>query len=168
MDFDVILGGFVFFGFEIPSHISFGGEQLYAENIMIGGDRIIDSLGWKPGEIEWHGRFVGPAAEDRALELRAMAEDGSAVPLSWAGLFYMVLISRFHPVMEKPFEIPYEICLTVVNDPTQPSASPMATTDQLVSDDMNTAQARLGIGGVQGGQTGTSVSGGFGFGGPSP
>jgi hypothetical protein len=168
MKFDVILGGFVFENFEIPRSIPFGGEQLEAKNIMIGGDRIIEAMGWDPGNIEWHGRFIGPFAVARALELKAMAESGMTMPLVWAGFYYVVRICHFHPRMEKLFEIPYEIGLTVIEDPAQAGAVFQTTTDDLVNADMAAATAKFGLTGPVGGTTGTSVSGGFGFSGGIP
>lgn len=142
--FDVNLGGFIFQNFEVPSCIPFGGRQMHVTNIMIGGGRVVDALGWDPGDISWKGRFDGPNALNRATALLGMAQAGIAVPLMWDGLYYTVLIDKFHPDFEKHFEIPYEITLTVVNDPTQGGFGfASATLDQLVASDMTIAMGLL-------------------------
>jgi len=142
--FAVILGGFSFQEFEVPEHITFGGRQMHAKNIMIGGARVIDALGWDPIDIEWSGRFRGGNAQSRAMQLQSIAQSGRAVPLMWSGMFYRVLVTGFRANYQRPMEIPYEINCTVVSDPTGDAVGAISSTlDQLVSGDMGMASGFL-------------------------
>ena len=113
--FTVSLGGFNFQDEEVPSCIIFGVEQKHVKQIMIGGQVQVDALGWVDSDIGWTGRFHGANAQDRALELQSIAQQGSSVPLIWAGMYYSVLIVGFHANFEKPFEIPYEVHMVVTD-----------------------------------------------------
>jgi hypothetical protein len=143
LDFDVVLGGFTFQDFEIPATICWGGEQRNVVQELIGGGRVVSALGFQPRDIGWAGRFRGPNALDRAQQLEQMTRQGAAIPLSWGGLYYTVLIADFHADFLKPFEIPYTINLIVTDDPANQPTAPTATLDQLIANDMAAALAAL-------------------------
>jgi hypothetical protein len=143
LDFDVVLGGFTFQDFEIPATICWGGHQQNVVLDLIGGQRVVDAMGYQPADIEWAGRFRGPNALPRAQQLEQMTQQGAQLPLSWGGLFYTVLIDTFHADFMKPYEIPYTLRLVVVNDPANQPAAPRTTLDQLVANDMAAALAAL-------------------------
>lgn len=142
--FPVTLGGFSFQDFEVPENLPFGGRQMHAKNIMIGGKRQIDALGWDPSDINWGGRFRGAAAQSRAMALQAVAQSGRAVPLMWGGMFYRVLVEGFHADYQRPMEIPYEINCVVIDDPSAGIGSFIGSTlDSLVASDMSSARGFL-------------------------
>ncbi len=114
---ELTLGAVTFDGWEIPGDINFGGQQQLVTHKLIGGQRIVEAMGPDPDNIRWRGRFRGPDALGRAQAVDAMRQAGAAVPLTWGGLFYMVVIQHFKPSYEKGWEIPYEIECVVSGDP---------------------------------------------------
>jgi hypothetical protein len=113
-DTKLILGGVAFQGFEIPDAIKgFGGRHHINKHVLVGGQRVLDTMGPDPDDITWSGNFRGPNALSRALAVDAMRQSGAQVALSWGGLFYMVVVSAFAPNYRKRYEIPYSITCMV-------------------------------------------------------
>jgi hypothetical protein len=136
----VTLGGFVFADFEVPDKIPAGGEQMLAIHKLIGGQRVVDSLGRDDLALEWSGRFVGTNALSRAQQLDAMRVAGAAIDLTWSELSYSVVIKRFVFDFEADYLIPYSITCEVVSDTANPSGDGSGDSlDDQMSDDMGTA-----------------------------
>lgn len=132
----LILGGVQFQDFEIPTKIGpFGGKQKIAKNVLIGGQRVLDAMGYTPNVVTWNGRFRGGDALSRAGQVDAMARAGAVVSLFWGGLAYQVLIESFDPEPERTYEVPYKISLEVVDDGGG-VATGSSGTDSLVAGDM--------------------------------
>lgn len=141
-DTPVVLGGVAFQGFEVPNKLPFGGEQDYKVHDEIGNIRVVDAMGPRPGDKSWTGRFRGADAIARAQALDAMRIAGAAVDLSWFGLFYTVLITKFTAETEKFYEVPYSITVCVVDDPAQDGGSlAPASIDSLVGSDLGILQS---------------------------
>ncbi len=85
-DGSVVLGGFVFQDHEIPDRLSFGGQQEYQKQVMVGGQLVVDAMGPNPDDISWSGRFRGNAAIARASAVKAMMDAGAQVTLTWLGI----------------------------------------------------------------------------------
>lgn len=115
-DTRLILGNISFQEFEIPAKINFGGKQNLAIHKLVGGYRVVDTLGPDPDDIKWQGRFRGASALSRARALDRLRASGAQVPLMWGGLSYSVVLSHFKADYEKFYEIPYECTCTVVSD----------------------------------------------------
>lgn len=138
------LGGVTFTGFECPEELPFGGKQRIAEHQVIGGSRTVDAMGPTPEVISWHGRFRGADALSRAQELDSMRQSGAEVDLSWESVYYTVVISHFVARPNKSYEVPYEIEVVVVDDPSLGGAGGLigalaSSLDSLVSGDMVSA-----------------------------
>ena len=134
-DFDVTLGGFTFAGFEVPDRIPFGVDQQTNTHKFVGGKRVIDSMGRDDPALTWEGRFTGPDALSRALQLKAMAVAGGPLTLTWSELSYTVVLKSFAPDFEKAYLIPYRITLEVQADNSAPAgAATDSLDDQLGSD----------------------------------
>jgi hypothetical protein len=139
----VVLGGFVFQDHEIPNKINFGGLQVNKIQEMVGGQRVVDAMGPSAGNISWEGRFRGASAIGRAQTLDAMRIAGAQVSLTWLGLFYTVLVSRFEAETEKAYEVTYKITCVVVDDPTQGASGISTSLDSLVGGDLTFATSIL-------------------------
>lgn len=140
-DTPVVLGGVAFQGFEVPNKLPFGGEQDYKAHDEIGNIRVVDAMGPRPGDKSWQGRFRGADAIERAQAIDAMRIAGAAVELSWFGLFYTVLITKFTAETEKFYEVPYSITVCVVDDPSQDGAALGPTSlDALIGSDLSVLQ----------------------------
>ena len=116
----LILGDFVFSRFEIPETIPFGGEQRLIVHELVGGVRVIDSMGESPKPIEWSGYFVGELALERALYIDGLRKAGQPLLLTWDALAYTVMIKSFHCDFNRYYRIPYKITCEVLEDLTYP------------------------------------------------
>ena len=113
------LGQFVFKDFQIPESIGFGGEQKLSVKRLVGGAKVVDSLGYDPSAPAWSGVFFGNNAMNDATTLKAMMQGGKSYPLDWDALSYTVVIQSLKLDFRKPFYIPYSIVCEVVTDKSQ-------------------------------------------------
>ena len=131
--------------YEIPSHLSFGGEQALAIHELVGGNRIVDSMGRQDKPLEWSGVFFGDNATDRANYLNWLRIDGSQHTLTWGAYRYQVIIKSVTLDFERFYQIPYSISCVVVYDGTNmPSSSPATPIDSAIGQDLNTANTLTG------------------------
>ncbi len=114
-DTSLILGPVRFRDFEIPEQINFGASLREKEHKLIGSNRVIDVMGIDPSPLKWRGQFRGTDAVGRAETLLALQATGAELPVSWGGIFRLVVIKHFEPHFRRFYEVPYEIELTVVD-----------------------------------------------------
>jgi len=91
----VMLGTMVLSGPEVPDELVIGGHQALVVHRVIGGGRVIDSLGNDPARLILSGRFMGPFATRRARQIEAMREKAQALVFSVADLSARVWIAAF-------------------------------------------------------------------------
>jgi hypothetical protein len=115
-DQTIILGDFVFDGWEVPEKVSWGGSQRVNVHKLIGGERIIDSMGPDNADISWSGIFLSADASLRADQLDQMRKDGELLELVFAGRYYSVVISSFQADQRMLSYVPYNITLAVQRD----------------------------------------------------
>ncbi|MDE2302435.1 MAG: hypothetical protein KGK11_07720 [Sphingomonadales bacterium] len=115
------LGDFTFQRGEIPERIAFGTQQQLQVHRLVGGGRVIDAMGAAPLRPEWSGWLSGPAALDRARQLKRMAEAGAPLPLAWGEFAYSVLIAQFSAEDRAGPFLPYRIALEVLEDTGAPA-----------------------------------------------
>jgi hypothetical protein len=150
----ILLGDFVFDGFEVPSHIQFGGGQGMTVHRLVGGERVVDLLGADEMDISWSGTFINSTGinlvragldrgdkepEMRVRQLEQMRADGKPLPLQWGDNYYTVFIKslRFET---KYSHVPYDIsCLVLRNEATAPQPEPYIDTTSSLTDDLNSA-----------------------------
>lgn len=128
-DLILLLGAFEFQENEIPASINFGGSQNLAIHQLIGGGRIVDSMGNNDHDISWSGLFfnnvtTGLSAIDRAREVNTLRTLGLELELVFYDLIYLVKIKEFRPSFERFYQVPYSITLQVIQDLNLP-ASPL-------------------------------------------
>lgn len=136
MDTQLVLGDVTFKEYEIPERIPGGGNQSLAVHQLLGGTRVVDTLGEDNDSLRWRGRFQGPDARDRARHLDFLRKQGLPQFLTWDGYTYRVVIQRFEWDFERWYQIPYEITCVVVQDLTLPLAqdAPPNTNDMMNGD----------------------------------
>jgi len=117
------LGDFEFADVEIPESIQFGGRQNLAVHDLIGGVRIVDSMGAFSEPLQWSGMFRGPEALARARYLDAKRAEGRQLTLTWSEFRYQVIIREFRATFERSYQLPYSIALEVVQDEAQPQTT---------------------------------------------
>jgi hypothetical protein len=119
----VLLGPVTLRGFEVPEQIVFGGGQRIAVHELIGGGRVIDTLGAAAEAIMFGGIFSGPDATLRIQSLDAARAAGLTLPLSWGDFSYSVIITELSASYQKSWWVPYRLRLAVVEDPVSVIAS---------------------------------------------
>lgn len=116
----VRLGEFIFDGFEYPEAINFGGSQIMSRQTLVGGKRVINTMGRSDDDISWSGYFDGLGALDRARFIDQYRIDGKPLDFTYDRFKYKVLIKDFKPVYKTFYWIPYSITLEVIEDLTLP------------------------------------------------
>lgn len=114
MGITLTLGLVIFQDFEIPQTINFGGEQALAVHQLVGGQRVIDSMGRIDDDITWSGLFFGEDSISRAQLLDAFRVQGLELPLIYSQFNYLVLIKSFRADFQLVNKIPYTITVTVL------------------------------------------------------
>ena len=122
----LVLGAFVFEGFEVPERVTAGGSQRLVVHALPGGGRVVDAMGADEADISWAGIFSGAEAPDRARALDALRMAGGALPLVWGAAFYTVAIARFEAEFRSPWWVPYRIRCTVLRNEGAAPAGAMA------------------------------------------
>lgn len=126
----LVLGPVVFQDFEVPERVRFGGEQRLAVHTLPGGGRVVDAMGASEAPICWEGVFSGG---DVALRIRVIEElrrSGAALPLSWGGWRFTVVVESFEAEAANPAWVPYRIraCVLAVGDVVVPELLPLLPT----------------------------------------
>lgn len=134
----VVLGDFVFDGFEVPEYVSTPGRQALVVHKLPGGERVIDLLGDDPGEITWAGVMLDSEPYSRAQQLEQMRIDAQPLALQFGSWFYTVFVSSLdlRPAYSR---VAYSISCTVLRNEASADNSTSETTDDLVSSDVATA-----------------------------
>ena len=135
----VTLGGVAFTGFEVPEHITFGGQQQMTVHKFPGGVRVIDAMGRDDRALDWSGTFLSVDATQRAQAIDAMRVAGTKVALSWAGFSYTVVIGSFEADYTRFSQIPYRISCTVLADASAQADTPFVSTAMQIGQDINVA-----------------------------
>ena len=151
------LGGVAFQDMEVPEKISFGGRQNVAVRQLIGGGRVVQTLGLDDGRISFAGIFSGSDAVTRAQMLDAARALGAPLPLVWDGFFYTVILDEFCAEYRKTNLIPFSVSCLVVSDPLASLAAVAAPVANLIGSDLAAAGALSGQAGVS--LAGLSASG---------
>ncbi|MCT7307813.1 MlaD family protein [Ralstonia wenshanensis] len=115
-DFALKLGNFQFKDLEVPESIPFGGTQKLAMHDLVGGTRVIDSMGAFCGPVEWSGWLLGKDALARARQLDDLRERGASLLLQWSEIYYAVVIRDFRADFQRAYKIPYKIVCEVASD----------------------------------------------------
>jgi hypothetical protein len=141
----VKLGDFEFSGLEVPSSIKVGGAQRTAVHELIGGTRIIDTMGRSDATLEWGGLFYGSTAVDRARYLDTLRILGTARSLTFSEFNYSVIVAEFHADFQRFNQIPYQISCTVIADlGNQTTTLAPAAIDDAINDDLGSVMVLAG------------------------
>ena len=140
-DTSIQLGDFTFADFEVPEELPFGGEQALGVHKLIGGQKVVDAMGWFPRDITFSGRFRGPDATDRARYVQSLF-NGQSLTFVWDDFRYQVVGKTFDPIYQRFYEVPYTLTLEVVSDLTAPiTVVPSTSVDDQVNADVSSAQS---------------------------
>lgn len=138
----ITLENFEFAETEIPSSMPFGGDQSLSVHKLIGGFKVVDAMGYFPGDLTWSGVFLGGNAVLRANYLKGLAEAGKPVTLKWGEFSYLVVVRQFQPTYLRSVEVSYTItCEAVADGSALQQEVTLESTDFAVASDNSTAQA---------------------------
>lgn len=136
------LGDVQFQDMEIPENLVVGGAQRIVLHKLVGGARVIDTLGADPDPLVWSGMFLGSNALQRALTLQRMRDAGQAVQLSFSQYAFQVVIAHFAADFQAEYRIPYRLTCEVQADYTgKATLSATAGIDSLINGDLSTANS---------------------------
>jgi len=142
-------GKFVFTDAEVPESIAFGGQQMLTTHKLVGGLRVVDTMGPDDMPLGWSGWFLGSTAGDRSRYLDYLRRSGPVCTLTWDSFNYSVTVQSFKAEYQKAYKIPYQIAFEVVQDNTKPvkSITPISPTDAINQDSstLSTLAAAVGI-----------------------
>ncbi len=134
------LGDFQFQNMEVPANIIVAAGQRAVMHKLIGGARVIDTMGPDPGPLSWSGMLLGSQALARALALKQMSDAGKQVRLSFSQFSFWVVITQCALDFEAEFRIPYQIICEIAADAAVPQGDGAAPgIDSLISGDMSAA-----------------------------
>ena len=109
---------------------------------LIGGQRVIDTLGPDDEDIQWSGRFFGAGALSTCLALDSLRAAGQVLPLSYAGMGYTV--RGYSPSASM---VEYKIrCVVSTNGAHGLLGAIVPGVEQLVTADINAALALVASG----------------------
>jgi hypothetical protein len=130
----VTLGEILFNGAEVPEVINGGGSQLQSIHQLIGGLRIVDTLGRSDIDISLKGIFSGIASVERVKYLDYLRISGNQVSFNYSQYSYLVVVKSLAWNMRMAYQIGYEITLTVVQDLNTPVtiAIPTSFSDEIL------------------------------------
>ena len=145
VDTVVTLGGFVFTSWGVPARVNGGGRQKLVVHRLIGGQRVIDVLGWDADRIVFSGRLRGAGAAGNARLLETAARSGNPVVFSYWTNRYQVLVDGFEWQFERYYEVSYQVGLTVLSDLTQDGwIGSDDTLDEIVNADLTAVAGTTG------------------------
>lgn len=114
----VTLGPFTFGDTEVPEKISYGNQQSLVVQKMIGGARLVNTLGPDARDIQWSGTIRGADQAQRTATLTQMAKSGQVFSLAWGDECLQVVIRSFQPVTEAFFTSYTLVCCVVPPPPS--------------------------------------------------
>ena len=142
------LGGLGLDGFEVPASVRFGGAQRAAVHKLLGGARVIDTMGRDDSLLRWSGILSGGDASDRARTLDAMRVAGSVLALAWDAFCYDVVITQLDLEFRNPWWITYQIECTVLIDLAQSVVLAVPDVSGGIIADVTAASAFVGLAAV--------------------
>lgn len=140
----VVLGEFIFNGFEVPESITIGGQQQMTVHTVPGGERVIDVMGRADDPLEWSGVMLGPLATVRERGLREIMNRGRPVTLLFGAYYYTVVVARFVATYARDSYIPYQISCVVLRDEMAEPAVPQISAAAQVLGDLAGAAMMVG------------------------
>lgn len=139
------LGNLDFANFEIPSFVQFGGSQRVAVHDLLGGGRLIDTMGRDDAVLTWSGVFSGRDAGDRARTLDAMRVEGQDLQLTWDAFAYVVVLTNAEFQFRNPWWITYRVRCTVLFDTAHSPNEVSTTVGDAILSDLNAVPSVAGV-----------------------
>lgn len=134
------LGGITFSDWETPTRLALPSGHKLNKHMLIGGQRVIDAMGYDPEPMRWSARSRTPASAGQMAALKAMCDAGQTVTLTWNTYSYQVIIEKCGPVYRTPIEWEYTVTCEIVSDSSGTSlGGAVSSLDSLIGGDLSTA-----------------------------
>lgn len=153
------LGPVEFVNFSVPEGMPFGGKQRVKRHLLLGGARVIDTMGADIDTRSFSGTYFGDDALSSMLTIDAMRVAGQPVMLAWGAEARLVVVTDFtFDVKRFPQYITYS-CTCLIADNNDAASGSSGSVDDLTSSDADDAQSTV--------STNSSISSASGVGPPS-
>ena len=99
---------------ECPDDLPIGAvEQKVAVIELLGGGRVVQSLGVQPKPVSWKGRLWGVNVQPRVEQLRAYSVLGTPQSIIWSGELWSGIVREFIPTYHQVYRADYDITLEI-------------------------------------------------------
>lgn len=133
------LGDVEFTDLELPQSIRVMLKQKLAQHDLVGGTRVIDTMGAFYEPIGWTGRLEGLDAVARDKILSQMLLDAQEVVLTWDEYAFRTVIEAYESTYHDHAHIDYTLTCAVLAATDVPQDPPSDDLNQQINDDMNDA-----------------------------
>jgi hypothetical protein len=133
--------------FEVPTAISFGGEQRVHVHRLYGGSRVVEPLGAEPATIRFEGVFTGSDAAIRFREVDRLRISGDPVWLSWGSFRHVVIVQTLRTLYRSPWWIQFQISCVAATSIVASQSTPIGL-NALVASDLRNAAAAATLPGI--------------------
>ena len=131
----VVIGSVTLTGAEVPDRLRVGGQQRLVILQLLGGARVVDTVGNDPARLQLSGTFLGTNGLARAQAMEQLRDAGKAVTFSAAGISCQVKIAEYwYEYTRKGAVIPYSIQLERSSVAAATSTSTSALSSLIGSD----------------------------------
>ena len=113
---NLVLGGITFTDQEVPESIAFPVHQSVAIHELIGGKRVIQTLGTFYPTVSWSGILRYDTALSRSLALKRMEASAQPQKLTHLQDAYSVIVTQYLPTTRNRYKIEYQISVEIVSD----------------------------------------------------
>lgn len=110
------LGAVTFFTAECPDVLNIGtADQILAVHTLVGGGRVVQSLGVSANEVSWSGKFFDTNVAVRVAQLRLYLTSGNEILLTWGTERYYTKVKTFTPKYRAGYA-EYDIVCVITKD----------------------------------------------------
>lgn len=141
----IAIGGVTLQAEEGPDVLAVGAEQRTKVVELVGGGRVILTLGTQPDNIEFTGAIWGPNVVTRVAALRQLRDAGVETSLTWKSESYRGVLTKFTPkfgAIDAVFDVSFAVSRST--NGTLASAKP-PTVDGQVSSMLTDAQIQQNV-----------------------
>ncbi len=138
------LGDIEFKNDELPQSIETSLQQRLVDHELVGGGRVVDSMGSFYEPVSWSGSLTGLTAVERDQTLRALASGAKEWLLSWDVYRYRVVVANYHSIYRDHAHIDYTLRCTVLDSVSDEPAEDEPDSSREVVEAVGEAQALAG------------------------
>lgn len=135
----VSIGPVTLTGIEVPEKLTFGGDQMVAVQQLIGGGRIITTLGRSDAPIGWSGILEASTANARATLLDNLRISGQRITLFWDIYSFSGVLQSFKAEYVRRTWIRYSASFLISQDNAGAATKQPSALNKLVGNSIGNA-----------------------------